>query len=185
MHAGSAPPLILISSGFMLGFWRAFLVLYPCHVLGGVLCFLMSRSCCMRTAHVVVASRPTLSALQSALHTGGLKLIVLVRFAPGVQGFIASVAFAGLNVSLRDFTLSSIVSNTAHCAVPVFVGSVAGDLSAALGGQGTSGARGVAKHAQLASTLVGVAAAVLAVGMISVFLKRELRRSSVTVNESE
>ena len=177
--------ITLCASGFALGFPLGFYVVYPAALIGSVVCFVLTRSCCLMSASRVIAGRQELAAFAEAIKSGGLKLVILLRIAP-TPTFWASVLFATCEVTFRDFLVAYALVDLKYIAY-VYMGSAAGDIMTALGrgdladgGSESSGSSdGVSenvKQMQLVMTVLGIFCGMVSIVVVGVYTKRELAR---------
>ena len=176
---------VLIMSGYIFGFRVAFITMYLFQTLGDLLAFAAARRCCVSAASKMVTRHTKLAALAGAVQHGGLKLVLLIKFIPGppVLGTFVLATFA---VPFWQFSIATLIECIPHTAMPVFVGSSAESLIAAITGAdsveggsvsgATGGSSTIASHLELALMVIGLAAAVIGACVIAAYTRRELRR---------
>ena len=104
-------PLMLIASGFLLGFWLG-LTMVPFSAVGECIFFVLAKRGCKESGAAVLARRKNLQAVQSALQTGGLKLVILAKWIP--PPVLTSVAMVALDVPVREFAIATAVQSVMH-----------------------------------------------------------------------
>jgi uncharacterized membrane protein YdjX (TVP38/TMEM64 family) len=136
--------------------------------LGSVAAFLLGRYLlrdCVR--HRLVKKYPVVEAVDEALQSNGFKIFFLLRLSPIVP-FNAINYIAGVTgISLRNYTLAliGIIPGTVlYC----FIGATAGGLMEA--------EQGVSQPVTIASIVVGVVLAFVAVFVASYYAKKEFNR---------
>jgi len=111
-------PLMLIASGFLLGFWLG-LTMVPFSAVGECIFFVLAKRGCKESGAAVLARRKNLQAVQSALQTGGLKLVILAKWIP--PPVLTSVAMVALDVPYSQFAIATAVHSVTHgkCKTPL------------------------------------------------------------------
>lgn len=142
--------------------------------LGSVLAFLLGRFVLQKQAQVLFDKFKVLTAVNRAIESQGLKLVILLRLSPIVPFSVFNYVMAVTGVSFRDYFLGCVGFIPGTVAF-VFIGTMASGL---LGDsedeeESTDSSNGTV---QLIVLIVGGIATVLAVIMVSVYSKRALNK---------
>ena len=97
--------------------------------LGAVLAFLTARYLAGARAARYLSAHPKLRVLSAELTRSGWKIVLLIRLVPFFPSKLANYFFGLTKVSLRDFTVGTLVGIIPLSLHNVYLGSVAADLA--------------------------------------------------------
>ncbi|CAM9718847.1 unnamed protein product [Discosporangium mesarthrocarpum] len=151
--------------------------------IGALLAFLLGRYVLQEQAQALFNKFKILSAVNRAIESQGLKLVLLLRLSPVVPFSAFNYVMGLTKVSFRDYALGcfGFIPGT---AAYVFIGTSASSLlepedREEAGGGGGSGT------VQLIVIVVGVVATIIAVVLISIYAKRALNKALEEANAEE
>jgi uncharacterized membrane protein YdjX (TVP38/TMEM64 family) len=168
--------ILTLGSGFVfgsavgvgLGVALASVAVFVGAALGSIMAFLLGRYLlrdCVR--HRLVKKYPVVEAVDEALQNNGFKIFFLLRLSPIVP-FNAINYIAGITgISLKDYTLA-LIGILPGTVLYCFIGASAGGLVEA--------EQGVSKPVTIASIVVGLVLAFVAVFIASYYAKKEFNK---------
>ena len=139
----------------------------PASVVGATLAFLLARASRHWSMARWTASDPRLRAVQSAVGSHGLKIVILLRLSPIFPYNVLNYALGVSGIRLRDYLLGSFVGMLPGAVMYTYIGSLLGDVAAV---SVDAVDAGLARHAM---SVVGLAATIAVV----VFVARLARRA--------
>lgn len=128
--------LITLGTGFLLGVGWGLLVVSIGSTLGAVAAFLVGRSLAREPVRRWVAGRPRFQAVDRAVGTGGLGIVLLTRLSPLFPYNFLNYALALTGIRLRDYALGSWIGMLPGTLLYVYLGSTAQALAAIGAGGG-------------------------------------------------
>jgi uncharacterized membrane protein YdjX (TVP38/TMEM64 family) len=163
--------LLTLAAGALWGFWWGLLLAMTGAVCGATCAFLAARSVLRRVVGRYVARHPRLMAIDRAVESEGVRLVLLLRLSPAVPFVLLNYVLGISRIPLRDH-LVGLVGMIPTAAMYVYAGKVAGDLAALAAGAAVP--RGTAYYVLLT---FGLAATILATALVTRAAKRALRDS--------
>jgi uncharacterized membrane protein YdjX (TVP38/TMEM64 family) len=127
--------LITLGTGFLLGVGWGMVTVSIGSTLGAVVAFLVGRTLARDRVRAWIADRPRFLAVDRAVETGGLGIVLLTRLSPLFPYNFLNYAYGLTGVRLRDYALGSWVGMLPGTLLYVVLGSSA----QALASLGTSG----------------------------------------------
>ncbi|SDO80137.1 SNARE associated Golgi protein [Rhodoferax sp. OV413] len=165
-----ASPMAAIA-GFLYGpLWGALLVSLV-GVVSAALAFAIGRTAARPWVRRRLQAHPRLAAVDTAVATGGFRIVFLLRLASIVPFAPLSYALGASRISGRSFVLASWLGLLPGSFLYVYLGSLVSDVGQILNGEAAGG------DAARLLTWVGLAAAVLAVLTIARFARNAVHQS--------
>jgi uncharacterized membrane protein YdjX (TVP38/TMEM64 family) len=134
--------------------------------LGAVIAFLLARHVFSRQAQRMVASRPKLQRILSAVDAEGWRLVALSRFGMPVPASVVNYGFGLTNIGVWPFTWATFAFCIPQAALFVYLGAAGRSLLAAE----------TLSTGHLLLLLTGAVTAALAVYLVSARLKEVAQR---------
>ncbi|MEP7118803.1 MAG: TVP38/TMEM64 family protein [Acidobacteriota bacterium] len=162
-------PGVILTAGAGLAYgpiWGTLLV-SPVSVLAATTAFLMGRTIARGWIASRMAADPRFRAVDAAIGQHGLKIVLLLRLSPLFPFNVLNYALGLTGVRLRDYIVGSAVGMLPGTVLYVYLGSLAGDVSALA--RGTS-------EASAAHTALSVAGLVATIA-VTVVVTRVARRA--------
>ena len=160
--------LLTLAAGAIWGFWFGLLFAFTGAVSGATCAFLAARHGLRRHVERYVNRHPRLIAIDRAVEKEGARLVFLLRLSPAVPFVLLNYVLGVSRIPLRAHLLG-LLGMIPTAAMYVYMGKVAGDLTALATGAATP--RGAAYYVLLA---FGLAATVLATVLVTRAAKRAL-----------
>lgn len=140
---------------------------------GATLAFIFARFLLRDAATKLTEKYKVFRAIDKAIETNGLKIVFLLRLSPAIPFNVLNYILGTTNVTLREYVLACfglLPGTIAFC----FVGSTLGSLSdVEEGGENSDGSGDTAK---LIILIVGGVASIIAVVLITIYARRELKK---------
>lgn len=143
---------------------------------GGTIAFLIARFVLQDTAKAMTTKYRIFRAIDSAIETNGLKIVVLLRLSPAIPFNVLNYLLGTTSISLRNYTIACVgllPGTMAFC----FIGSSLQGLAGTAGGNDGEDEDSNSKTVRLVIIIVGVIASVIAIVMITIYAKRELNKA--------
>lgn len=178
-------PGVILTAGAGLVYgpiWGTLLV-SPVSVLAATLAFLMGRTIARGWITGRIATDPRFRAVDAAIGQHGLKIVLLLRLSPLFPFNVLNYALGLTGVRLRDYMLGSAVGMLPGTALYVYLGSLAGDLSAVA--QGTFEASSARTALSVAGLVATIAVTVVVTRVARRALAGELERSGAPAATTE
>ena len=121
--------LITLGTGFMLGVGWGMVTVSIGSTLGAVAAFLAGRTLARDRVRVWIAGRPRFRAVDRAVETGGLGIVLLTRLSPLFPYNFLNYAYGLTGVRLRDYLLGSWAGMLPGTLLYVVLGSTAQSLA--------------------------------------------------------
>jgi uncharacterized membrane protein YdjX (TVP38/TMEM64 family) len=121
--------LITLGTGFLLGVGWGMLTVSIGSTLGAVVAFQVGRTLARDRVRIWIADRPRFRAVDRAVETGGLAIVLLTRLSPLFPYNFLNYAYGLTGVRLRDYTLGSWVGMLPGTLLYVVLGSTAQALA--------------------------------------------------------
>jgi uncharacterized membrane protein YdjX (TVP38/TMEM64 family) len=121
--------LITLGTGFLLGVGWGMLTVSIGSTLGAVVAFLVGRTLARDRVRIWIADRPRFRAVDRAVETGGLAIVLLTRLSPLFPYNFLNYAYGLTGVRLRDYALGSWVGMLPGTLLYVVLGSTAQALA--------------------------------------------------------
>ncbi|CAM9932162.1 unnamed protein product, partial [Choristocarpus tenellus] len=169
---GTGPGVLLGSAAVLLG-----------ATIGAILAFLLGRYVLQEQAQSLFNKFRILNAVNKAIETQGLKLVLLLRLSPVVPFSAFNYVMGLTKVSFRDYALGCFGFIPGTVAY-VFIGTSASSLLRGDGDDDMDDDGGNAT-VQLIVIIVGVIATIIAVVLISIYAKRALKKALEDSEEAE
>jgi uncharacterized membrane protein YdjX (TVP38/TMEM64 family) len=129
------PAVVLtLGAGAVFGVARAFVAVSAGATLGATAAFLIGRYLARDWVAARVAGSPRLGAIDEAVAREGWRIVLLTRLSPAFPFVLLNYAFGLTRVPLRQYVLASWVGMMPGIALYAYIGSVVGDVAAAVGG---------------------------------------------------
>ncbi|HET6341433.1 MAG TPA: TVP38/TMEM64 family protein [Gemmatimonadota bacterium] len=148
--------VITLGTGFLLGVGWGFVTVSIGSTLGALAAFLVGRTLARDRVRAWIADRPRFLAVDRAVETGGLVIVILTRLSPLFPYNFLNYAFGLTGVRLRDYALGSWVGMLPGTLLYVYLGSAAQALASLGTGEGR---RSALEWVLLAVGLLAAAAA--------------------------
>ncbi|CAM9546640.1 unnamed protein product [Discosporangium mesarthrocarpum] len=149
--------------------------------IGALVAFLLGRYVLQEQAQTLFNKFKILSAVNRAIETQGLKLVLLLRLSPVVPFSAFNYVMGLTKVSFRDYALGCFGFIPGTVAY-VFIGTSASSL---LGDEEDADDNSQSGTVQLIVIIVGVVATIIAVVLISIYAKKALNSALEEANEVE
>lgn len=131
--------LITLATGFLLGVGWGMVTVSIGSTLGAVTAFLAGRTLARHRVQRWIAGRPRFRAVDRAVGTDGLGIVLLTRLSPFFPYNFLNYAYGLTGIGLRDYTLGSWIGMLPGTLLYVVLGSTAQALaSLGAGGRGRS-----------------------------------------------
>ncbi|KAJ1557700.1 Tlg2-vesicle protein, partial [Cladochytrium tenue] len=157
---------LLVLSGFIFGFPSGIIPAYTGAVLGAVACFFIFRRWLgAYYRRLILKHYPQFKAVEAAIETGGLKLMILIRLAPYPYG-IMNLLLATTGMPAWRYITATAIGETKNL-FHVYVGSTLrslADLSAA-----------PSSAVEIAAIVVGLVAAAAGFAYLTLLVRRAIR----------
>ncbi|MGH7564502.1 MAG: TVP38/TMEM64 family protein [Gemmatimonadota bacterium] len=127
--------LITLGTGFLLGIGWGLVTVSIGSTLGAVAAFLLGRTLARERVRRWIAGRPRFRAVDRAIETGGLGIVLLTRLSPLFPYNFLNYALALTGIGIRDYALGSWVGMLPGTLLYVYLGSTAQAL-ASIGADG-------------------------------------------------
>jgi uncharacterized membrane protein YdjX (TVP38/TMEM64 family) len=172
------PGVIFITgAGFVFGFWRGLLAVWIGGAVGQALAFLLARYLLHDWVHDFVSKKwSRWDALDKAIELDGWKLVLVMRLSPIIPYNLLNIAMATTSMPFWQFTIVSAVGIIFECAVFTYFGTIAEDITSIVSGD--AGPPKVFKWVLLG---LSVAMCTLTAVMVSIFVRRAIRRAEAHV----
>jgi uncharacterized membrane protein YdjX (TVP38/TMEM64 family) len=123
-NAAMAPASVLtVALGFVYGFVPGFLVAVLARPSAGIVACMVGRTL-LRTRVQAVADRyPVFTAVDRALSSGGMRVIVLLRLSPLISSTVVNWLLGLTRVTLRDFAIGSALGIIPSTLAYTYLGS--------------------------------------------------------------
>jgi uncharacterized membrane protein YdjX (TVP38/TMEM64 family) len=145
--------LITLGTGFLLGVGWGMVTVSIGSTLGAVAAFLAGRTLARDRVRAWVAGRPRFRAVDRAVETGGLGIVLLTRLSPLFPYNFLNYAFGLTGVRFRDYLVGSWAGMLPGTLLYVVLGSTAQALASLGGGDpGRSAAEWIAFGVGLLAT---------------------------------
>jgi uncharacterized membrane protein YdjX (TVP38/TMEM64 family) len=129
------PAVVLtLGAGAVFGVARAFLAVSVGATLGATAAFLIGRYLARGWVAARVAGSPRLGAIDEAVAREGWRIVLLTRLSPAFPFVLLNYAFGLTRVPLRQYVLASWIGMMPGIALYAYIGSVVGDVAAAVAG---------------------------------------------------
>jgi uncharacterized membrane protein YdjX (TVP38/TMEM64 family) len=162
--------LLTLMAGFAYGPVGGLLVASPASVLGATAAFMLGRGALRSWARRKISHLPRTRALSDAIGRDSFKIILLLRLSPVVPFSVLNYALSLSEARLDRYVAASIVGMLPGTWLYVYLGSL-GTTAANVADASSDDGRG-----KLALTLVGLAATVLAVALVTRSARQALDR---------
>ena len=104
----------------------------PAATMGATLACALGRTLLRDTAQQWIQAHPRFQAIDRAIQSRGLLIIILLRLSPVIPFNVLNLGLGVTNVPLRTVALGTAIGIIPGTSLFVYLGSVAGDLSTAL-----------------------------------------------------
>jgi uncharacterized membrane protein YdjX (TVP38/TMEM64 family) len=121
--------LITLGTGFLLGVGWGMVTVSIGSTLGAVAAFLVGRTLARDRVRAWIAGRPRFRAVDRAVETGGLGIVLLTRLSPLFPYNFLNYAYGLTGVRLRDYALGSWAGMLPGTLLYVVLGSTAQALA--------------------------------------------------------
>lgn len=128
--------LITLGTGFLLGVGWGLVTVSIGSTLGAVAAFLVGRTLARERVRRWIAERPRFRAVDRAVGTGALGIVLLIRLSPLFPYNFLNYALALTGVGVRDYALGSWVGMLPGTLLYVYLGSTAQALASIGAGRG-------------------------------------------------
>jgi uncharacterized membrane protein YdjX (TVP38/TMEM64 family) len=156
--------LLTLGAGFLYGRWWGVALVSPASVLAAAIAFLLGRTLVRERVERRIASDPRLRAIDSAVGRKGFRIVLLLRLSPVVPFNLLNYALGATRVGFWTYVGAS------------FLGMLPGTfLYVSLGAAATSAAQLRGTHAGLVPLILGLAATIAVVAILTVMARRALR----------
>lgn len=170
--------MLTLGIGFLFGLVRGIMAVSAGSVAGATAAFLIARYAARDRVKRKMDNQPVFQALDSALHDGGLKLVILIRLSPAFPFVVLNYIFGVTQVTLRDYVLGSWIGMFPGTVMYVYLGSIAASLT-------DLSSEGVTRTpAQWALTGVGLVATVVVTVWLTRAAKKSLEKNQPAVAKS-
>lgn len=164
------PGLILtVAAGAMFGLWRGVALVSVASVLGATAAFFVGRTVGRGWTERRIATWPRFRALDRALTERGFWIVLLSRLSPLFPFNLLNYAYGVTAVRPRDYVAASWLGMVPGTVLYVYAGSAAASLAQALAGGAHTGGT-----ATLLLWIVGLAATVAVVALVTRLARRQL-----------
>lgn len=131
--------LITLGTGFLLGVERGLVTVSIGSTLGAVAAFLVGRTLARHRVQDWIAGRPRFQAVDHAVGSDGLGIVLLTRLSPLFPYNFLNYAYGLTGIGLRDYALGSWIGMLPGTLLYLVLGSTAQALaSLGVGGRGWS-----------------------------------------------
>ena len=127
--------LITLGTGFLLGVGWGLVTVSIGSTLGAAAAFLVGRTLARERVRGWIADRPRFRAVDRAIGSGGIRIVLLTRLSPLFPYNFQNYAFALTGIRLRDYALGSWIGMLPGTLLYVYLGSTAQALAAIGTGQ--------------------------------------------------
>jgi uncharacterized membrane protein YdjX (TVP38/TMEM64 family) len=162
--------LLTLASGALWGVREGVVYVMAGASLGATLAFLCARYLVRRLVQVYVDRHPRLAAIDRAVESEGLRLVLLLRLSPVVPYILLNYVLGVSRLRFRDYA-GGLIGMFPTALMYVYAGKVAGDLAALAAGD--THPRGGIYYAMLA---FGLASTVLASVLVARAAAKSVRR---------
>ena len=145
--------ILMMGAGVAYGPIWGTLIASPVSALAATAAFLVGRTVARRRVAAWAARDPRFAAIDAAVGTQGLKLVILVRLSPLIPFNVLNYALGLTRVRTRDYALGSLIGMLPVTFLYVYAGALAGDLALASRGGAGQPARMLVSALGLAATL--------------------------------
>jgi len=132
--------VLTLGAGFAYGIGFGTLIVWVASNLGAFVSFLLGRTLAREWVAARVLANPRFAALDQAVATEGLKIVMLTRLSPVFPFSLLNYAFGVTRVSRRDYVLGSLVGMLPGTLMYVYLGSLLTSVSELASGRATGGA---------------------------------------------
>lgn len=122
--------VITLGTGFLLGVGWGLVTVSIGSTAGAIAAFLIGRTLARDRVRAWIADRPRFLAVDRAVGTGGLGIVLLTRLSPLFPYNFQNYAFALTGIRFRDYALGSWVGMLPGTLLYVYLGSTAQALAA-------------------------------------------------------
>jgi uncharacterized membrane protein YdjX (TVP38/TMEM64 family) len=164
--------VLTLGAGALFGIFKGVLLVSLSSTVGATAAFLVGRYLAREMVVRRVMGNSTFHAVDEAVASEGLKIVVLTRLSPVFPFNLLNYAFGLTRVSLRDYVLATWVGMIPGTVLYVYLGSLAGSL-AELGARDGGRARTPAEWALYA---VGLIATLVVTVVLARIARRVLNR---------
>jgi uncharacterized membrane protein YdjX (TVP38/TMEM64 family) len=156
--------LLTLGAGFLYGRLWGTLLVSPASVLAAAIAFLLGRTVLRKRVELRIASDSRLRAIDAAVGEKGFRVVLLLRLSPAVPFSLLNYALGATRVGFWTYVAAS------------FVGMLPGTfLYVSLGAAATSAAQLRGARAGLLPLVIGLAATIAVVVVLTLIARRALR----------
>lgn len=140
---------------------------------GSILAFIVARFLLRESVSKLTLKYPVFKAIDAAVEKNGFKILFLLRLSPLIPFNALNYILGITAASLRDYSLASfglLPGTIGFC----FIGSTLGSLTDVE--DGSDEETGGAKATRIVVLVVGIIATIVAVVVLSIYAKRELKK---------
>lgn len=134
--------VITLGAGFLFGLGYGFTIVSLASVIGATLAFVIGRFLARDWVEARLVHLPRFAVLDRAVEEQGALIVLLTRLSPAFPFNLLNYALGLTAVRLPVYILVSWIGMMPGTLLYVYIGSVASDLSALLGGDFTTGTLG-------------------------------------------
>ena len=163
--------LLTMAAGFAYGPVKGLFVASPASVLAAAAAFLLARTLLRGWIQRKIAHSPKGRAFDRAISANSFKLILLLRLSPAIPYNVLNYALGLSNARLDRYVLASFIGMLPGTWLYVYLGSLA-RTAAGLGEAGHAGG-----PQRLVLMVIGLAATIVAVALVTRAARRELEMS--------
>jgi uncharacterized membrane protein YdjX (TVP38/TMEM64 family) len=162
--------ILMMGAGVAYGPLWGTLIASPVSALAATAAFIVGRTVARRRVAAWAARDPRFAAIDAAVATQGLKLVILVRLSPLVPFNVLNYALGLTRVRTRDYALGSLIGMLPVTFLYVYAGALAGDLALA--------SRGGGQPSRLLVSALGLAATLAVTVYVTRLAKRALAEAA-------
>ena len=162
---------LTLAAGFIFGLVKGVALVSISSVAGATAAFLLGRTLGRDWVSRAISRQPRFAALDRAIQSRGFWVVLLTRLSPAFPFNLLNYLYGVTSVSTRSYVLGSWLGMLPATILYAYVGSLAGSLGHAIGGQAT---RSPATYVLLG---VGLAATVVVTILVTRIASRELDKA--------
>lgn len=119
-----------LMAGLVYGLW-GFALVVLCATVGASVAFLLGRYAAQSRVNRLIATKPTLLALQRAVSEEGWRVVALIRLSPVVPFGLQNYLFAVTHLRFAPFVLATLFGIMPNIALQVYIGSLGQNIGEA------------------------------------------------------